>query len=180
VTRAGLFSGIWRLPAGRVTWFVEQPARPSEEGQALLRELSRDEDALLRRLAGATSPEHWVEWRAEDCWPPRALHRRNVVLVGDAAHAMLPTLGQGACQSLEDAAALAAAIEHEPTVETALRRYEVTRVPRVRRIMMLARMGAVTRRPSVATRATPSVVAARVMAVSSGPILRRLTTPQLW
>lgn len=33
-----------------------------------------------------------------DCW-----HRGNVLLVGDAAHAPLPTSGQGACQALEDA-----------------------------------------------------------------------------
>lgn len=33
-----------------------------------------------------------------DCW-----HRGNLILVGDAAHAPLPTSGQGACQGLEDA-----------------------------------------------------------------------------
>ncbi|TMP38698.1 FAD-dependent monooxygenase [Pseudoalteromonas rubra] len=30
-------------------------------------------------------------------------HKDNVVLIGDAAHASLPTSGQGACQALEDA-----------------------------------------------------------------------------
>jgi len=33
-----------------------------------------------------------------ECW-----HNRNVVVIGDAAHAPLPTSGQGACQALEDA-----------------------------------------------------------------------------
>lgn len=33
-----------------------------------------------------------------DCW-----HNRNVIVIGDAAHAPLPTSGQGACQALEDA-----------------------------------------------------------------------------
>lgn len=32
------------------------------------------------------------------CW-----HRDNILLIGDAAHASLPTSGQGACQALEDA-----------------------------------------------------------------------------
>jgi len=33
-----------------------------------------------------------------DCW-----HKENVLVIGDAAHAPLPTSGQGACQALEDA-----------------------------------------------------------------------------
>lgn len=39
--------------------------------------------------------------------PPLATYvRGNVVLAGDAAHAMTPNLGQGACQALEDAVVL--------------------------------------------------------------------------
>ncbi|MEO3808214.1 FAD-dependent oxidoreductase [Sphaerisporangium sp. B11E5] len=40
--------------------------------------------------------------------PLPALHAGRVVLLGDAAHAMTPNLGQGACQAIEDAVVLAA------------------------------------------------------------------------
>jgi len=110
-------------------------------------------------------------------WPPRSLHRGNVVLVGDAAHAMLPTLGQGACQSIEDAAALAAAVAAESRLDWALRRYDAVRVRRVRRIVALARAGALGRRPSAASRAMPDVMTARMMAFGGGPMLRRITRP---
>lgn len=179
VTRAGLFSGIWRLPEGRITWFVEQPGRASGTGPALLESLREDEDRVLRGAARATDVEQWIEWRAEDMWPPRVLHRGNVVLVGDAAHAMLPTLGQGACQSLEDAAVLAEALAASSSIHAALRRYEAARVPRLRRIVALARAGAVSRRPGVATGKAPSVLSARLMAATSGPILRKLTIPAI-
>lgn len=39
--------------------------------------------------------------------PPRRLDRGNVVLIGDAAHTMRPTFGQGAALAMEDAIALA-------------------------------------------------------------------------
>ena len=142
VIRPGFFSGIWRLSAGKVTWFAEQPGREPGKGAELLRELAGDEDPVVRELARATAPEQWTEWRTEDLRPGRTLHRGNVVLTGDAAHAMLPTLGQGACQSLEDAAALAAAIAAEDRLDQALRRYDAMRVRRVRRLVALTRIGA--------------------------------------
>ncbi|HEX8007925.1 MAG TPA: NAD(P)/FAD-dependent oxidoreductase [Trebonia sp.] len=177
VVRPGFFSGIWRLPARRVTWFAEQPGRRPGEGKRLLQELAGDADPVIRRLAQATTPEQWTEWRAEDLWPGRTLHHGNVVLAGDAAHAMLPTLGQGACQSLEDAAVLAAALATEDSLDQALRRYDAARIPRLRRLVALARIAAASRRPSAASRAMPSVLAARLMAVSGGPVLRRISRP---
>ncbi|HEX6452935.1 MAG TPA: NAD(P)/FAD-dependent oxidoreductase [Trebonia sp.] len=178
VFRPGLFCGIWRLPGDRVTWFAEQPGRSSGDGARLLRDLRDDEDPVLRTLAHATAEEEdWTEWRAQDMWPPRTLHRGNVVLAGDAAHTMLPTLGQGACQCLEDAAALAAAVEAPRGLDDALRRYEAARVPRVRRLVAMARAGAASRRSSAASRAVPAVMSARMMAVTGGPALRHITKP---
>jgi 2-polyprenyl-6-methoxyphenol hydroxylase-like FAD-dependent oxidoreductase len=95
VLRPGTFVGIWRIGGGRVTWFAEQPARRPGDGARLLADLARDEDPLVRKLAQATSPQQRTEWQARDRWPPRRLHRGNVVLVGDAAHPMLPTRRRG-------------------------------------------------------------------------------------
>jgi salicylate hydroxylase len=49
----------------------------------------------------ARMQEHDVRYRADDC---------NVLYLGDAAHGMVPTLGQGATQAIEDAANAAALI----------------------------------------------------------------------
>jgi 2-polyprenyl-6-methoxyphenol hydroxylase-like FAD-dependent oxidoreductase len=163
----GFFSGVWRLPGKRITWFVEQPKRQPGDGGQVLRDLADDEDPVLRTLARATAAEQWIEWRAEDVWPRRTLHRCNVVLVGDAAHAMLPTLGQGACQAIEDAAALVAAVAAEDHLEQALRRYEAARVPRVRRVMTLARAGAMSRRPSATSRASIAWAAGAIVSTAN-------------
>ena len=47
-------------------------------------------------------------------------HRDNVLIIGDAAHAPLPTSGQGACQALEDAWYLARILEEQDELESAL------------------------------------------------------------
>lgn len=52
---------------------------------------------------------------------------------------MTPHLGQGACQALEDAATLAAAVAGAPTVEAALARYDAERRPRARSVARAAR-----------------------------------------
>ncbi|MGH9560365.1 MAG: FAD-dependent monooxygenase, partial [Terracidiphilus sp.] len=51
-------------------------------------------------------------------------------LLGDAAHATTPNLGQGACQALEDAVVLAHCLSEIRPIEAALREYERLRIPR--------------------------------------------------
>jgi 2-polyprenyl-6-methoxyphenol hydroxylase-like FAD-dependent oxidoreductase len=62
--------------------------------------------------------------------PLAAYHRGRVVLLGDAAHAMTPDLGQGGCQALEDAVVLGALIAAGTTLESSLQRYSALRAPR--------------------------------------------------
>ncbi|EDU44702.1 UbiH 2-polyprenyl-6-methoxyphenol hydroxylase [Pyrenophora tritici-repentis] len=47
-------------------------------------------------------------WQLRDLDPLETWYRGRVILIGDAAHAMLPTQGQGASQAIEDAEALGA------------------------------------------------------------------------
>lgn len=56
--------------------------------------------------------------------------RGRVSLLGDAAHPMLPNLGQGACSAIEDAQVLARCLLQGGVSATALRRYEAERAPR--------------------------------------------------
>lgn len=69
----------------------------------------------------------------------RSFARGRVALVGDAAHAMTPNLGQGACQALEDAATLAALLDEEATVSAALDRYDRLRRARTQAIVKQSR-----------------------------------------
>jgi 2-polyprenyl-6-methoxyphenol hydroxylase-like FAD-dependent oxidoreductase len=80
--------------------------------------------------------------------------RGTVALVGDAAHAMTPNLGQGACQAIEDAVTLAAVLGDD--VPAGLRRYDALRRPRTRWMVRQSRragaLGQVSSRPVIALR----------------------------
>lgn len=98
--------------------------------------------------------------------PLRRLGRGRAVLVGDAAHAMTPDLGQGGCTALEDAVVLAHALATEADVPTAITAYGAARLPRTtaiaRRSRQLSRIGQAH---------NPLVVAARTVALGAAGLL---------
>jgi 2-polyprenyl-6-methoxyphenol hydroxylase-like FAD-dependent oxidoreductase len=67
-----------------------------------------------------------VDWVALDRW-----HASRIVLVGDAAHASSPMMGQGGCMAMEDACVLAETLRQGATLAAALATYESRRRPRV-------------------------------------------------
>lgn len=62
--------------------------------------------------------------------PLPAYHLGRAALIGDAAHAMTPDLGQGGCQAIEDAVTLGALLARDAPVDGALERYSALRVSR--------------------------------------------------
>jgi salicylate hydroxylase len=71
--------------------------------------------------------EHWSEGR--------------VTLLGDACHAMLPFMAQGAAQAIEDGASLTACLANRGNsdIPETLRRYQSLRLPRTARVQAASR-----------------------------------------
>ncbi|MBL1103893.1 FAD-dependent monooxygenase [Streptomyces sp. 5-8] len=125
-------------------------------------------------LLDATRPEAVLHHDVNELRTPLPSYAvGRIALLGDAAHAMTPNLGQGACQALEDAVTLAAALGTEPTVEAALARYDAERRPRSQAVARAARqagrMGQQLSHPlavalrNTAMRLTPSRAATRMI-----------------
>ncbi|WP_297299664.1 FAD-dependent monooxygenase [uncultured Methylovirgula sp.] len=86
----------------------------------------------IRALIAAASD--WRIWPlVERISPPHWSHGR-IALLGDAAHAMLPFLAQGAAQAIEDAAALADHLAANSDVAAGLAAYSAARAPRAARV----------------------------------------------
>jgi 2-polyprenyl-6-methoxyphenol hydroxylase-like FAD-dependent oxidoreductase len=172
--------GATILTDSRVYWFatanLPEAARAGDEHAEVLRRFGRWHDPV-RRIVEATEPgavlRHDIYELARPL-PPFSSGR--VALLGDAAHAMTPNLGQGACLAMEDAVELAALVARDDNVPAALREYDARRRPRTQRLAAAsaraARVVQSESRPAVAlrntaARFTPPRLAARLSARST-------------
>ena len=71
----------------------------------------------------------------ESVFVPSPWHRGRVVLIGDAAHAITPHLGQGAAQAVEDAVVLADELQKDAPLNESLERFERRRYQRCKLIL---------------------------------------------
>ncbi len=133
VTRDQQF-GMLPLPGERTYWFLlaTAPAPDLRDGNELAevrRRVSGWHEPIQAALR-ATTPDqvsHHDLFRVD---PAPSYVCGRTVLLGDAAHAQTPDLGQGACQAIEDAVVLAAALARHDDPEAALARYDDLRRPR--------------------------------------------------
>ena len=129
--RGSLF-GIARLNGSQAYWWASA-RRAESDGEAPVAEKA----ALLTAFSGwhapipelvaATPPEAIIRTCLYERPPLARLSAGRVGLVGDAAHPMLPNLGQGACQAIEDAVVLADELAATRDVAVALARYSARR-----------------------------------------------------
>jgi len=63
----------------------------------------------------------------------------NAALIGDAAHAMSPSLGRGGCEAILDALELVSQVSATNNIAGALQAYDRTRRPATQRIVVRAR-----------------------------------------
>ncbi len=87
-------------------------------------------------LLEAADPDAVLRLDIYELPPLRSYAKGNVVLVGDAAHAMTPDLGQGGCQALEDAVVLGRVLTGcgQSDVAGRLADYDLRRRPRAQAI----------------------------------------------
>jgi len=73
--------------------------------------------------------------------PLKSMISKNITLLGDAAHPMVPFLGQGACMAIEDSYSFAMACkEHMTNLANAQTDYDYVRSKRTKKIQQLSMM----------------------------------------
>ncbi|EFE77696.1 hypothetical protein SSIG_05281 [Streptomyces filamentosus NRRL 11379] len=128
---SGRFFGLTPVEPGRTNWYATAPEATTADE---LRGLFAGWHDPIPRILGATDPATWIRYEMRHLYPALPsfvsadASAGHVALVGDAAHAMTPNLGQGACTAILDADALTRALAEAPPgpagIAGALRAYD--------------------------------------------------------
>lgn len=141
---AGRF-GFVPLQPGRVYWFAcinapqNDPAMKNMTAAGLLN-IFRHYPPKVRAILEKTGDQPLIWGDILDIAPIRRFAYDNILLIGDAAHATTPNMGQGACQAIEDAVILAAEVARHNDPCQAFAAFEKRRRPRTRDIVKRSKM----------------------------------------
>jgi 2-polyprenyl-6-methoxyphenol hydroxylase-like FAD-dependent oxidoreductase len=131
--------GVVPLANNRVYWFATLNALPNDPAmrrakRKQLKEIFSGFHFPIPQLLDMTADDQIIWNDIIDLKPISQFAFGRIVLMGDAAHATTPNMGQGACMAIEDAATLANALTmYEP--EEAFRRFEKFRIRRTTQIV---------------------------------------------
>src|SRR5262249_37731015 len=124
-------------------WTTFNSRRSSNPPLDLPRLFAQFTDEKLQRLfAALPSREAIITTEIEELWSDdwvRVSAHGAAVLLGDAAHAMTPNIGQGAGMAMEDAAVPAGELASGVEIEHALGNYARRRKPRVDTVVRISR-----------------------------------------
>jgi len=137
---AGRF-GYVPVQEGVVYWFAckNAPQKDQTMSQWSIRELRANFETYgntVKTLLDHTAPDTLIWSDIIDLKPIHQFAFGRIALLGDAAHATTPNLGQGACQGIEDALALQKALLAFPENDVkALQHFQQTRLKRTHQIV---------------------------------------------
>lgn len=128
--------GFVQIARDQVYWFAVKTFKrhASEYPIEELGSYFEDYHPLIRALISETSDKNVHTAQILDLQPMKQWYQENVCLVGDAAHATTPNMGQGACQAIEDAYVLSACLgKYE--VSRAFSEYQQLRMEKAHRVV---------------------------------------------
>jgi len=177
--RSGSMFGLFPIGDGDLYWFTDTALRgappQAPEVRQEMRSLMADWHPAVPALIEATpAADIYVDAIACLATPLPSFAIGRIALLGDAAHAMTPDLGQGASQAFEDAAAVARHLADAKPADVVerLRGYDTQRRVRANRMMaaalrqsrLMSRTGATAWLRDALLRAIPNRLATRQLA----------------
>jgi 2-polyprenyl-6-methoxyphenol hydroxylase-like FAD-dependent oxidoreductase len=136
--------GLVDIGRGRTYWFATKnaPEGESDEPQGRKAEVARRFSGWHEPVAEIVDAAYDTTILRNDVYylePLPGWSDGRVVLVGDAAHATTPGVGQGAAQAIEDAVVLADRLASGGDLRAALAAYEAIRRPRTDAVLKMSR-----------------------------------------
>ena len=127
--------GIIRMDAERIYWFATANTKqgmtyaPDEQKNVLI-DIFGSWHNPIKALIESTPAEVILHNDISDFAPMNQWSVGRITLLGDAAHATTPNMGQGACMAIESADVLAQYLSKNEDIISAFKEYETRRKPR--------------------------------------------------
>lgn len=140
----GLRASYSQVDKNQVYFWITKSMQPGSgfgnmEALKLIKEWLRPfSSSVMQTVVSNIQPELLIHSDLYDFKPVSKWHKGKIVLLGDAAHATTPNLGQGASQAIEDAYVLAACISNVQNLEEAFALYQSKRIKRVKKIVNIS------------------------------------------
>ncbi|CAN1554234.1 UbiH 2-polyprenyl-6-methoxyphenol hydroxylase and related FAD-dependent oxidoreductases [Flavobacteriaceae bacterium] len=119
--------GFVKISDKKVYWYALTNSKNVEISDVNLTEFFSEFHSDILNILSATKKEQIIVSDIFDLKPIDKWQNENVCLVGDAAHATTPNLGQGACQAIEDAYVLGKLLDNGMPIENTFKAYEKLR-----------------------------------------------------
>lgn len=147
---AGLRFGFVPLSGGQVYWYATKRERAggTEDRETIKQQLIhmyRSFPDPLAEIISHTALSSIIRDDLYDLVPLRSWFSGRAILIGDAAHASTPNLGQGGAQAIEDSWVLADKMASCQSLPEAFQSFQASRLPKVRTIVSVSwQIGRVT------------------------------------
>ncbi|MFC6010438.1 FAD-dependent monooxygenase [Nocardia lasii] len=179
----GMRFGIHDIGHGNVYWWATMTTTAERaanwpHGKADLASRFADWAPEIVEIIDATPESDILALPAQDRPALTSWGRGRVTLLGDAAHPMLPSLGQGANSAIEDAVVLGHSLVGHADPVSALRGYEQRRIPRT--TMLVDGSRKLGRLEQTRSRALVAVRNAFIAKGSDAKVLASLSEPMTW
>ena len=116
--------GFVKISNKKVYWYALTNSKNVKSDEVNLTELFSEFHNDILNIISATKKKQVIISDIIDLKPIDKWQNENVCLVGDAAHATTPNLGQGACQAIEDAYVLGKLLDKGMLLESTFKEYE--------------------------------------------------------
>lgn len=127
--------GFVRISETKIYWYAVINAWLVKESETSLADLFSEFDNDVQKIIEATEPHSIFKTNIIDLKPIFSWAKGNACIIGDAAHATTPNMGQGACQAIEDAYAISELFATGKTTEEVFLLYEKRRMKKAHEIV---------------------------------------------
>lgn len=129
--------GFVQIAKNKVYWYALKSFKNNKE-EFNINEIENyfcKYDSVIKDIISSTKKEQINIAEISDLKSTNNWFKENVCLIGDAAHAMTPNMGQGACQAIEDGYILSECLNKKETTSKAFKEFQKLRLPKAHQVV---------------------------------------------